>query len=133
MMSRLLACSVLALALSATGCRDTLVDENGPTGTPPGTAEGPTPYFKGPTDVMLGASASFRVERVEGAEEYRWYIEDASTGRLSGTLSADSGGLERTFNATATESGIVSMIVSVFDEHGDVLASVTKRVAISAR
>ena len=122
---------LLLVAFAFAGCRDALVDpiDDPLTNDPPPQAT--SPYFKGPTEVDLGAPATFRVEYVPGAASYSWAVEDHSTGRLQGTLSADPLGLDRQFNATAVAPGVVTLFVSIKDAEGHVLAGVSKRVGIT--
>ncbi len=124
---------LLLFAFVFAGCRDALVDpiDDPLTNDPPSQAAGP--YFKGPSEVDLGAAATFRVEYVPGAASYSWAVEDLSTGRLQGTLGADALGLTRFFNATAVASGTVTLFVSVQDAEGRALASATKTIYISPR
>ena len=130
-MRLLLSLLLLALVLPFSGCRDALVDpiDDPLTNDPPPQAT--SPYFKGPTEVDLGAPATFRVEYVPGATSYSWTVEDHSTGRLQGTLSADPLGLDRQFNASAVAPGVVTLFVSIKDAEGHALAGVSKRVGIT--
>lgn len=123
---------VLALLLPLGGCRDTLVDPLDDPAGPATNSEETSPYFKGPLEMELGQSGSFRVEAVEGAERYTWaFEEDYSTGRLTGTFSTDAAGLERQFDAVAVEAGTVVLFVSITDEEGRAIAGVTKTVYVS--
>lgn len=133
-MRSLLSLLSLALLFTVTGCRDTLVDPIDDPATDPPIPEATSPYFKGPTDLEVGASGSFRVEYVEGAADYDWAVEEElSTGRLQGSFSTDAAGLERFFSAVAVEAGSVTLFVSVKDADGRALAGVTKTVHISPR
>lgn len=119
------------LALALVGCRDALVDPAAePIDEPPPESELPTPYFKGPIELELGHAGSFRVEAVAGATRYNWVIEETSTGRLTGTFTADAQGRERQFNAVATEPGTVVLFVSITDAEGRTIASATKTVRV---
>jgi hypothetical protein len=120
---------LLAFVLAAlTGCRDALVDP-GPSGTPVAPPD-PAPsglsmYIKGPSEVALGASASYRAELVTGAEDYRWFLSGTGGG-VSNDLSHS-----RWFTMVATQAGDVYVTFLAYDADGALIARNEKHVVIS--
>lgn len=117
--------------LLMTGCRDALVDANASLSEPTPVVEYPDMYFKGPDELALGGTGSYRVQAVNEATEYRWTFISAASGQLEGTVRADSQGMRRIFQGTAVEPGAVTISVVAYDAEGNLLASTAKRVLIS--
>ena len=134
-MQRLSVSFCLVLLLALVGCRESLVDVSEP-GAPVGEPAPPASsglakaYFKGPEQVHVGTSASFRIEPLHEAARYAWHIPDSDRGLIEGTLSRDYSGLQRSLNITAVREGTLDMTVTVYDAQDQAIARASKHVEI---
>jgi len=124
-MMRSIPLCLLALALLA-GCRDTLTGPD-PIGPPPGDPPPATSsdmYVKGPPELAVGETATYRAELIEETTGYRWAFAG------EGNATSLDGSSQREFTLTAITPGYLIVNFRAYGPGGAVVGYAEKLVQI---
>jgi hypothetical protein len=118
---------LLVTAIALTGCRESLTGPDpitpSPPSSPPPTATSDM-YVKGPSEVAIGETATYRAELLEEASGYRW-----SFGGEGNATSGDGAG-QREFTLTAITPGYIVVNFRAFGEDGQQIGYAEKLVIL---
>jgi hypothetical protein len=125
---RIAALALLTVALGLAGCRDALIDEPLPADDEdPPTEMQLTVYLKGPTELGVGMTTSYRAEAVPGAVSYLWLLTGGD-GRVTGVPTDDQA---RLYDITGVSVGSVQLTVRAIGEGNELLGVGSKAIHVT--
>lgn len=114
---------LLVVVLTA-GCREALTGPEPLAPPDPAAPDGGEMYVKGPDEILVGESATFRAELLHEAASYRWGIDGAGGGV------SDSGTALREFTLEAISPGWVLLYFTALDAEGRMVGYAEKPVLL---